>query len=86
MLFKDARTRLLLLLQGMVEKEGITAGSYHLPSYLTQKDLAQLICATRQTIISLFKELEKEGLLVHAEKGIELTDVGALHNLLQNVK
>lgn len=86
MLFKDARTRLLLLFQGMVEKEGITTGSYHLPAYLTQKDLAQLICATRQTIISLFKELEKEGLLVHAEKGIELRDVGALHNLLQNVK
>ena len=38
------------------------------PITLLQKDIAQLICTTRQTIITLFKELENEGMLQYSQK------------------
>jgi len=85
--FKDARTRLLLLLNMMLEKEGeTTATTYTLPGYLTQKDIAQLICTTRQTVITLLRELEQEGLLQHQGKDMVIPDTARLKNLAQNVK
>lgn len=77
-LFKDAKTRLLLLLKMIIEKENITSSSFTLPNYLTQKDIAQLICTTRQTVISLFKELENEGILHYTQKEITIPDVQKL--------
>ncbi len=77
-LFKDAKTRLLLLLKMIIEKENVQSSSFTLPNYLTQKDIAQLICTTRQTVISLFKELENEGILHYAQKEITIQDVQKL--------
>lgn len=85
-LFKDARTRLLLLLNMIIEKENIQNRSFVLPNYLTQQDIAQLICTTRQTIISLLKSLEGEGLLTYSQKHIEIPDIEKIKNLVQNVK
>ncbi|WP_461788001.1 Crp/Fnr family transcriptional regulator [Pedobacter sp.] len=85
-LFRDARTRLLLLLNMIIEKENIQSTSYQLPNYLTQKDISQLICTTRQTIISLFKTLEHEGLLSYSQKEIFIPDVKKIKNLAENVK
>ncbi|WP_276978771.1 Crp/Fnr family transcriptional regulator [Flavobacterium filum] len=85
-LFRDAKTRLLLLLHTIIEKENVVSPSYVLPNYLTQKDIAQLICTTRQTIVSLFKELEKQGVLNYTQKEISIPDVALLKNLVQNVK
>lgn len=85
-LFKDARTRLLLLLNMIIEKENIQNRSFVLPNYLTQQDIAQLICTTRQTIISLLKSLEGEGLLTYSQKQIEIPDIEKIKNLVQNVK
>lgn len=85
-LFKDAKTRLILLLTVIIEKEGNENNSFILPKYLTQKDLAQLICTTRQTIISLFKELEEEGIFQFYEKSIIINDVEKLKKLAENVK
>ncbi|MEZ4800993.1 MAG: Crp/Fnr family transcriptional regulator [Flavobacteriales bacterium] len=85
-LFKDARTRLLLLLNALIEKEEHITGSYVLPNYLTQKDIAQLICTTRQTIISLFKEMEKEGLLFYTQKEISIPDIQKIKILALDVK
>lgn len=85
-LFKDAKTRLLLLLNMIVEKERPSTATFALPNYLTQKDIAQLICTTRQTIISLFKELEQEGLLTYSQKEIIIQDVKKLKNVSENVK
>ena len=45
-LFKDTKTRLLLLLNTIIEKENIENSSFILPNYLTQKDIAQLICTS----------------------------------------
>lgn len=85
-LFKDARTRLLLLLNMIIEKENVQTISFVLPNYLTQQDIAQLICTTRQTIISLFKTLESEGLLTYSQKQIEIPDIEKIKNLVRNVK
>lgn len=74
-LFKDAKTRLLLLLNSLIEKENLQSSAYVLPNYLTQKDIAQLICTTRQTIIALFKELEQEGILIYSQKKIIIQDI-----------
>lgn len=85
-LFRDARTRLILLLNMIIEKENVTTDSYTLPNYLTQKDIAQLICTTRQTIISLLKDLENEGVLNYSQKEISIPDVQKIRNFAQNVK
>lgn len=85
-LFKDAKTRLLLLLNTIIEKEDVQSSSFVLPNYLTQNDIAQLICTTRQTIISLFKDLEKEGVLSYTQKEIIIPDVQIIKNFVQNVK
>lgn len=85
-LFKDAKTRLLLLLSMIIEKEKVNTATYALPNYLTQKDIAQLICTTRQTIISLFKELENEGMLAYAQKEIYIPDVQKIREFVKNVK
>lgn len=85
-LFKDAKTRLLLLLLMIIEKENVQGLSFTLPNYLTQNDFSQLICTTRQTIISLFKELEQEGILNYKQKEIYISDIQKLKNLTENVK
>lgn len=85
-LFKDAKTRLLLLLNMIIEKEGPQNSTFILPNYLTQKDIAQLICTTRQTVISLFKELEQEGILHYTQKEIIIQDVQKIKNIVENVK
>lgn len=85
-LFKDARTRFLLLLNMIIEKEEIKNQSFSLPNYLTQKDIAQLICTTRQTVITLLNEMEKEGILQYAQKEITIPNVQRIKELIQNVK
>ncbi len=85
-LFRDAKTRLLLLLNMIIEKENVESASFVLPNYLTQKEIAQLICTTRQTIISLFKILESEGILTYTQKEISILDVQLIKNLVENVK
>lgn len=85
-LFRDAKTRLLLLLNMIVEKENVQHTIFVLPNYLTQKDIAQLICTTRQTIISLFKELDQEGILHYSQKEIIIQDIQKLKNIVENVK
>lgn len=85
-LFKDAKTRLLLLIKRLIEKEQPLGTSFNMPNYLTQKDLAQLICTTRQTIITLIKDLESDGILEMSHKEIVIKDVDAINKFLENVK
>lgn len=85
-LFKDAKTRLLLLFRMLYEKDGSTSKTFFLPNYLTQKDMSQLICTTRQTVISLLKTMEEEGIIRYHQNAIEIPDIEKLENLLQNVK
>lgn len=84
--FKDAKTRLILLLNMIMEKESIQGNSAALPNYLTQKDIAQLICTTRQTVITLLKELETDGQLSYTQKQILIADIQNFKKLVENVK
>lgn len=70
----------------IIEKEGALEGSISIPNYLTQKDIAQLICTTRQTVITLIKELELEGVLQYTQKEISVSDINKLKELIRNVK
>ena len=85
-LFRDAKTRLLLLLNMIIEKENPQDSKFVFPNYLTQKDIAQLICSTRQTVISLFKELHQDGILQYSQKEIIIQDIQKLKNFAENVK
>jgi CRP/FNR family transcriptional regulator, cyclic AMP receptor protein len=85
-LFKDAKTRLILLFSSIIEKENQTEGAYVISNFLTQKDIAQLICTTRQTVITLLKELEKSGILQYSQKEILISDVKEFQNFTLNVK
>ena len=86
-LFKDARTRLLLLLNLIIEKENHEGNDeFVLPCYITQKDLGQLICTTRQTIISLIKTLKNEGVLDDSQKVITIPSIKKVKDLIADVK
>ena len=85
-LFRDAKSRLLLLINSIIEKEKVVEKSFVLPNYLTQKDIAQLICTTRQTVVSLFKELEDDGVLLYSQKVIQIPDLIFFRKVIQNVK
>lgn len=71
LIFKDTRTRLLIFLKDWMEREGKQEGEkVVIQNYLTQNDLAQVICASRQTVAGLLSELEAEGILLYSRKEI----------------
>jgi CRP/FNR family transcriptional regulator, cyclic AMP receptor protein len=85
-LFKDAKTRLLLFLNLIAEKEAPDSNNYIIPSYLTQKDIAQLICTTRQTVIALFRELEAENIISNSSNTLLITNIDEIKKIVENVK
>lgn len=85
-LFKDAKTRLILLFITLIESEKINQGQFIIPKYLTQKDMAQLICTTRQTVISLLNELQKEQLVSNIDNNMIINDIDKFKKLVENVK
>lgn len=72
---KDARARLLIFLKDWAEREGkIEGNEVYLTNYLTQTDIAKLICTSRQTATQLLHELETAGLLQYHRKFITIFD------------
>jgi CRP/FNR family transcriptional regulator len=62
--FKDMRSRLVQFIKDWAESDGEQKdNTYTIKNYLTQHDLAKLVCSTRQTVTTLLNEMEKEGLL-----------------------
>jgi CRP-like cAMP-binding protein len=73
---KDAKTRLLLFLKDWAEKEGVRTGNeVKLENYLTQTDIAQIICTSRQTATQLLNEMENNNLLLYSRKEIIIPDI-----------
>jgi CRP-like cAMP-binding protein len=73
---KDAKTRLYQFLKDWAEKEGKrTENKVLIENYLTQNDMAQIICTSRQTATQLLNEMESSGLLVYNRKEIIITDI-----------
>lgn len=73
LMFKDARSRLVYFLKEWAEKEGHFEGpKVTIANYLTQQDMAQIICTSRQTIAQLLTGLEEKGLITYQRKSIVL--------------
>jgi CRP-like cAMP-binding protein len=76
---KDAKTRLYQFLKDWAEKEGKrTENTVVIENYLTQNDIAQIICTSRQTATQLLNEMEAKGLLVYNRKEIIIQDITKL--------
>ena len=79
LVFKDAKSRLIHFLKEWAVKEGKIEGNQAtIPNYLTQQDIAHIICTTRQTATHLLKEFEIKGLLVYNRKEIVIPDMNNL--------
>lgn len=74
LVFKDARSRLIHFLKSWSENDGEiqTDGSVIIPNYLTQNDIAQIICTSRQTATQMINELEQKGLIKYERKFIQI--------------
>ncbi|PKB17306.1 Crp/Fnr family transcriptional regulator [Flavobacterium sp. 5] len=76
---KDAKTRLYQFLKDWAEKEGKrTDNKVVIDNYLTQNDMAQIICTSRQTATQLLNEMETKGLLYYNRKEIIIDDITKL--------
>lgn len=76
---KDAKTRLYQFLKDWAEKEGkIIGNKVAIENYLTQNDIAQIICTSRQTATQLLNEMEVNGLLIYNRKEIVIQDITKL--------
>lgn len=76
---KDAKTRMLQFLKEWAEKEGKKVNNrVVIENYLTQNDIAQIICTSRQTATQLLNEMEANGTLTYNRKEIVISDVTKL--------
>lgn len=72
---KDAKTRLLQFLKDWSEREGKKEGNQvTIENYLTQNDIAQIICTSRQTATQLLSEMEHNGIIAYNRKEIVIPD------------
>lgn len=73
---KDAKTRLIAFLKDWAEKEGVFDNNkVTVENYLTQNDIAQIICTSRQTATTLLNELVENRLLEYNRKEIIIPDI-----------
>lgn len=76
---KDAKTRLVTFLKDWAQKEGKREGNkFIIENYLTQNDIAQIICTSRQTATLLLNELEEKNLIYYNRKEIIIDDISKL--------
>lgn len=76
---KDAKTRLYQFLKDWANQEGRRIGdSVTIENYLTQNDIAQIICTSRQTATQLLNEMESNNLLSYSRKEIIVPDITKL--------
>lgn len=73
--FKDVRSRLMQFIRDWAESDGEQKeNTYIIKNYLTQQDLAKLVCSTRQTVTTILNEMEKENLISYDRKEIVIKD------------
>jgi CRP/FNR family transcriptional regulator len=76
---KDAKTRLRQFLIDWGENEGKREGDrVTIENYLTQNDIAQIICTSRQTATQLLSEMEASGTIIYNRKEIIIADLNKL--------
>lgn len=73
LVFKDVKTRLQIFLNDWATKEGVKEGNnIAIQNYLTQQEIANLVCSTRQTVTQLLNDLQNEGKISYTRKKIVL--------------
>jgi CRP-like cAMP-binding protein len=76
---KDAKSRLVSFLKDWATREGTFEGNkVTIENYLTQNDIAQIICTSRQTATLLLNELEEKNLIYYNRKEIIIDDINRL--------
>ena len=76
---KDAKTRLNSFLKDWAQREGVQEGKkFTINNYLTQSDIAQIICTSRQTATLLLSELESKKIIHYNRKEIVIDDIEML--------
>lgn len=76
---KDAKTRLLTFLKEWADRDGKKIDHrIIIDNYLTQNDIAQIICTSRQTATQLLSELEEKGILHYSRKEIIIENIALL--------
>ena len=79
LIYKDAQTRLFQSLKDWAEKEGKKIiNKVVIENYLTQNDIAQIICASRQTATLLLNKMETNGTIIYSRKEIIIMDINSL--------
>lgn len=77
--FKTAKQRLVAFLKDWIEREGAAKeGQVILSNYLTQQDISQIICTSRQTATQIFNEWEQKGVITYGRKEIIIQDIKML--------
>lgn len=72
---KDAKTRLLTFLKEWAEKEGVFDNDkVTIENYLTQNDIAQIICTSRQTATTLLNEFVENRIIQYNRREIIIPD------------
>lgn len=78
---KDAKTRLLTFIKEWAERDGKQIENrIVIDNYLTQNDIAQIICTSRQTVFLLLNELEESGIMYYSRKEIIIEDIDKLNS------
>lgn len=81
LVFKDAKSRLVTFLLDWLEKDGVEQdGQFMIRNFLTQQEIAQVICTSRQTATQLLNNLEELGIIKYDRKNILVKDKTALKN------
>ncbi|WP_298308900.1 Crp/Fnr family transcriptional regulator [Flavobacterium sp.] len=76
---KDAKSRLSSFLKDWAQREGKFEGNkVVIENYLTQSDIAQIICTSRQTATLLLNELEEKNLIYYNRREIIIDDISKL--------
>lgn len=77
--FLNTKDRLVAFLKDWAMRDGNQTGdTVILNNFLTQKDISQIICASRQTTTQLFNEWEKQGLIEYSRKEIRIKNLEKL--------
>jgi CRP-like cAMP-binding protein len=78
---KNVKQRFKLFLIDWLERDSvIQENAYYIENYLTQNDIAQLICSSRQTATSLINSTQNAGIIEYNRKEIIVRDIEKLRN------
>ena len=80
---KDSKSRLASLLYHLAERHGDKKeNEISISLFLTQKELANMIGTTRETVSRTLKNIEKENIISTSRKKIVINDIKKLKNLM----